>query len=337
MIPKERVLSALERKPVDRVPYVETTIGPGIGEKLLNRKPFFIAIPQLGLSLRTVEDEKALSRMVHRDNISIRLTAPTFSASAKGAGGQSFVGEGLIKSMNDFKRRFVLPDPGEDSLYEPLRPYFERRDEFALIFSTRLGFLSALISMGFQTLMESIYLNSELIDAVMNAYVDWSAKVLRRVCDMGVDVVATTDDFAFRTGPFMSPAAFRRWVVPYHQRALREITVPWILHTDGEIHLIVEDLLGMGIKGIHPIDPNCMDIREFKRDYGNRISIVGNVNVNTLSTGTPEDTYVEVRDLIRDLAPGYGYIVSSGNSVPDYVRPENMLALARAMADFGKY
>jgi hypothetical protein len=44
-----------------------------------------------------------------------------------------------------------------------------------------------------------------------------------------------------------------------------------------------------------------------------------------------------VRDLIRDLGPGFGYILSSGNSVPDYVEPENMLALARALEDFGKY
>ena len=93
----------------------------------------------------------------------------------------------------------------------------------------------------------------------------------------------------------------------------------------------------MGIKGIHPIDPNCMDIRAFKRDYGQRVCVLGNVDVNTLSDGTPEETYSEVRDLIRDLAPGHGYMVSSGNSVPDYVKAENMLALARAMEDFGSY
>ena len=80
-----------------------------------------------------------------------------------------------------------------------------------------------------------------------------------------------------------------------------------------------------------------MDIRAFKRDYGDKVCIIGNVNVNTLSMGTPEETYAEVRDLIRDLAPGYGYIVSSGNSVPNYTKPENVLALARAIEAFGKY
>jgi uroporphyrinogen decarboxylase len=337
VLPRERVLAALRREPVDRVPYVETTIGLRIGEKLLGQRLPLVSIPQLGLNLRHWEDDKRLSRLLHRDNISFRLLAPTFSKKEKGKEGQLFVGDGLIKTMDDFRKIFSLPDPEDDSLYEPVKPILERRDEFAVIFSTRLGFLSALISIGFQTFMESLYLNPELIDAVLGAYVDWSAKVIRRICEMGVDAVFTTDDFAFNTGPFMSPASFRQWVVPYHQRASKEVTVPWMLHTDGEIHRILDDLLGMGIQGIHPIDPNCMDIREFKKNYGKRVCILGNVNVNTLASGTPDEVYSEVRDLIRDLGPGHGYILSSGNSVPDYVKPENMLALARALEDFAEY
>lgn len=335
MISRERVLLALQRKAVDRVPYVETTIGIGIGERLLGRPTPLVPIPPLGLALRNVEDEKALSRFLHRDNISFRLLAPTFSSNPRGSGGQAFAGDGLIKTLDDFQKRFYLPDPEDPSLYEPIKAFVERKDEFAVICSTRLGFLSALISIGFQTYMESLYLNPELIDAVTGAYVEWSAKVLRRLCDMGVDAVVTTDDFAFRSGPFMSPDAFRKWVVPYHQRAIKEISVPWILHTDGEIHPIVEDLLGMGIQGLHPIDPNCMDIRAFKKEFGGRVAILGNVNVNTLALGTPEATYEEVTSLIRDLGPGGGYLLSSGNSVPDYAKPENMLALRRALEDSG--
>jgi len=337
VLPRERVLAALRRKPVDRVPYVETTIGLRIGEKLLGQTLPLVPIPQLGLNLRHVEDDKRLSRLLHRDNISFRLIAPTFSKKEKGKEGQLFVGDGLIKTMDDFRKIFFLPDPEDDFLYHPIESFIKRKEEFAVVFSTRLGFLSALISIGFQTFMESLYLNPELIDAVMGAYVDWSAKVIRRVCDMGVDAVCTTDDFAFNSGPFISPASFRQWVVPYHRRASQEITVPWIIHTDGKIGPLVEDLLSLGISGIHPIDPNCMDIRAFKRKFGERVCILGNVNLNTLGMGTPEETYSEVRNLIRDLGPGYGYILSSGNSVPDYVRPENMLALSKALKDFAEY
>jgi uroporphyrinogen decarboxylase len=337
MIPSERLLAALKRQETDRVPFVETSIGLGIARKLLGRELSLVNIPRQGLRRLNVEDEKALSRLLHRDHISLRMVAPTFSQSPLGKGGQPFAGDGLIKSMDDFRDRFSLPDPEDDSLYEPLKQFIDGKEEFAVVFSTRLGFLSALISIGFQTYMEAVYINPELIDAVTGAYVNWSARVLHRVCDMGVDAIKTTDDFAFNTGPFMSPAMFRQWVVSYHERAYREISVPWILHSDGNIIPILEDLLAMGINGIHPIDPNCMDIRKFKRDYGHRVCILGNVNVNTLCMGTPQEVYAEVCDLIRDLGPGFGYAVSSGNSVPDYAKPENVMALARAIKDIGKY
>lgn len=334
---RERVLAALDRKPVDRVPFVETTIGLKVGESLLGHSTPTIAIPGLGIRVRNVEDDKALSRLLHRDNISVRITAPIFSAVAKGASGDVFAEDGLIHSMDDFRKLFKLPDPDDEAIYELVRHYVEKREEFAVVYSTRIAFLSAMMSIGFQTFMEAIYLAPELIDAVMTAYTNWSARVLERVCEIGVDAVKSTDDFAYNTGPFISPAHFRKWVVPYHQAAARSISVPWIAHSDGDIRSILEDMLGMGIHGIHPIDPNCMDIRAFKREHGHRVCVLGNVDVNTLAMGTPESTYEEVRGLIRDLAPGYGYIISSGNSIPDYVLPGNMVAFAKGIRDWGAY
>ena len=331
-------MAALGRKPVDRVPFVETSVAFGISERLLGRRLTPASMPALPLmKIRMAEDDKVLSRLIHRDHITYRLLAPTFSENPRAKAGQSFVGEGLIKTLDDFQNKFCLPDPEDDSLYEPLKPFVEGKEEFAVIFSTRLGFISTVISMGFQTYLEALYLDPELIDAVTGAYVDWYSRVIRRVCAMGVDAVFTADDFAFGSGPFMAPESFRTRVLPYLQRACREISVPWILHTDGNILPIVEDLLAMGIEGIHPVDPNCMDIRSFKKKYGDRVCVLGNVNVDTLTDGTPEETYEETRDLIRDLAPGYGYILSSGNSVPEFAQPENVLALARALEDFARY
>ena len=139
-----------------------------------------IAIPRLGTYVRNVEDEKALSRLLHRDNISVRITAPIFSAVAKGASGEVFAEDGLIHTMDDFQRLFKLPDPDDEAIYAPVRIYVKRRDEFAVVYSTRIAFLSALMSIGFQTFMEAIYLDPEMVDTVMTAYTNWSARVLER-------------------------------------------------------------------------------------------------------------------------------------------------------------
>jgi uroporphyrinogen decarboxylase len=64
---------------------------------------------------------------------------------------------------------------------------------------------------------------------------------------------------------------------------------------------------------------------------------LGNVDLNLLGMGTPQAVTEEVRQLIRDVAPGGGYIVTSGNSLAGYLRPENVLALSAAVQKYGKY
>jgi uroporphyrinogen-III decarboxylase len=80
-----------------------------------------------------------------------------------------------------------------------------------------------------------------------------------------------------------------------------------------------------------------MDIRAMKRTYGDRLCILGNVDLNLLGMGSPEAVEEEVRELIRDVGPGGGYIATSGNSLAAYLLPENVLALSRAVQRYGRY
>lgn len=89
--------------------------------------------------------------------------------------------------------------------------------------------------------------------------------------------------------------------------------------------------------GLHPNEKGAVDIREVKRTYGKRACVLGNVDLNLLGMGGPEAVDEEVRGLIRDLGPGGGYIVTSGNSLAGYLIPENVMALSRAVRKYGRY
>jgi uroporphyrinogen-III decarboxylase len=115
------------------------------------------------------------------------------------------------------------------------------------------------------------------------------------------------------------------------------ITLPWVIHSDGNMMPFLEDLIGLGIAGMHPMEKGAMDIRAVKRDYGDRICLLGNVDLNLLGMGTPEEVDREVRDLIRDVGPGGGYIVTSGNSLAGYCKPDNVWALSEAVLKYGRY
>jgi uroporphyrinogen decarboxylase len=61
------------------------------------------------------------------------------------------------------------------------------------------------------------------------------------------------------------------------------------------------------------------------------------VDLNLLGMGGPESVEEEVRGLIRDVGPGGGYIVTSGNSLAGYLIPDNVMALSRAVKTYGRY
>jgi uroporphyrinogen decarboxylase len=150
-------------------------------------------------------------------------------------------------------------------------------------------------------------------------------------------VYVTTDDMAFKTAPLFSPQVFREVIQPRYRRVAPKIAIPWVVHSDGNLLPILDDLLSLGIAGLHPIEKGAMDIRAMKRDYGDRLCLLGNVDLNILGMGTPAEVEREVRGLIQDVAPGGGYILTSGNSLASYVRPENVLVMVDAVQKYGWY
>jgi uroporphyrinogen decarboxylase len=95
--------------------------------------------------------------------------------------------------------------------------------------------------------------------------------------------------------------------------------------------------IGLGVAGFHPIEKGAMDIATVKRTYGDRVCLLGNLDLNILGRGTPEETEQEVLELIRNVAPGGGYILTSGNSLASYLKPECVVAMARAVRKHGQY
>ena len=55
-----------------------------------------------------------------------------------------------------------------------------------------------------------------------------------------------------------------------------------------------------------------MDIADLKSKIGDRVCLIGNIDLGyTLTRGTPDEVRVEVRQRIRDCAPGGGDMVGS--------------------------
>jgi uroporphyrinogen decarboxylase len=333
---RERVLAALRREQPDRVPWCEFSIDRSLAARLMGWPPPAPVIDIDAPARYTIDESKALASYLHIDNITYGLRAPVYTHKIAGQDGRMFFGEGMIKTDADLDL-LRLPDPYDDALYAGAADFVKHKGDFAACFSTRIGIFPAMLSMGIDGFSIALYENRRLVETVLDAYFNWAAVVAERVCRMGFDVYVSTDDHAFKSAPYFSPALWRELIIPRYRRVAGKITIPWVMHSDGNLLPIIDDLIGLGISGLHPIEKEAMDIRQVKRDYGRRICLLGNVDLNILGIGTPEDVDAEVKWLISEIAPGGGYILSSGNSLPNYVQPANVLAMSQAVQKYGRY
>jgi uroporphyrinogen decarboxylase len=244
--------------------------------------------------------------------------------------------DGRIRKEADLEL-IELPDPTKDELYADAELFSKGREEFACGLITRAGLTPTYLSMGMDNFFMALIDNRPLVEKMLDLYFDWTCKVAERACQVGFDFFCTTDDFAFKTGLFFSPALFQELLVPRYRRLKSKISIPWVLHSDGNIEPVLPTLLDLGVVATHPNEKEAMDIRAIKRKYRDRHCVIGNVDLVLLGSGTPAEVDVEVRGLIRDLAPGGGYIISSGNSLASYLKPECVLAMSQAIQKYGAY
>ncbi len=153
-------------------------------------------------------------------------------------------------------------------------------------------------------------------------------------CEGLIDVAQVTDDLGSQTGPLISMRMYETFYAPHHQRFIdlcHEFGIKVFHHDDGSCRLFLPRLVAMGIDILNPIQWTCpgMDRVELQRAFGDVICFHGGVdNQRILPFGTPEDVRAEVRTCIDTLAPsGTGYIVAPCHNLQPVTPIANILAM----------
>jgi uroporphyrinogen decarboxylase len=234
--------------------------------------------------------------------------------------------------VRDDLEKMVFPDADDERFYGPAKKFLSNAPkDLAIGVSTDVAAGVALASMGVEGFSYALADDPDFVAEVFMRYGEWCAKVHRNLCKLVFDFVWSGGDIAFKIGPFFSPEVFRAIILPAMKKSSSEITVPWIYHSDGNLNPILDDLLSLGMNGLHPFEPGGMDILATKKKYGNKLCVVGNVDIDLLTRGTPAEVENQTTQIINSLAPFGGHILSSSNSLASYVKAENVKAMMRAV------
>jgi uroporphyrinogen decarboxylase len=239
-------------------------------------------------------------------------------------------GTGLIRSMDDLGK-YVFPRISDVS--------YERFDAVKALLPPGMGvcgqygdiFTMTWEMMGFEAFSMAVYEEPELVEALNNAVGEIVLSMFERmVAHPAVDILWFSDDIAYATGLMVSPALLRKYFFPWLRKIgdlAREAGKPLIYHTDGILYDVMEEIIACGVDALHPIEPKAMLIAEVKKRYGERLCLIGHVDVDMLSRGTEEEVRAQVRKNIAEAGYNGGYCAGSGNSIPEYVKFENYMAM----------
>lgn len=188
-----------------------------------------------------------------------------------------------------------------------------------------------------------IYDDPQLVHEVNDAYVDWALKAAQLIVDNGpVDAFLLADDWGGTSALLMSPTHLREFFISPFERivqGLKKLGKPVIMHNDGRLHDVLDDLVATGIDGYHPVERSAgMDLSEVKNQYRGRLCPVGNINNKTIMVdGTPEEIKQEVIECLRIAAPDGGYILATDHSIHDGIPTINVQTYIDTCHEFGKY
>ena len=351
MTSRERVLTAMNRRVPDRVPFALTGFTPFQLERFRQKTgqddPHeYFGDDIGGVSIGPTRLRTDFSH--YFDSLPANATVdewgighlPTDSRHAH----HSHL-EGYLYPMLKLKTRqealdYPLPDIEADYRYAQVAAEIERIKSRGLCATAWMActiFEIAWYMRSMELLMMDFVDNAEFAETLLDRITVKREIQAWSYAELGADIICLGDDVGSQRGLLMSAPMWRRWLKPRLARVISvaKMARPDVLvfyHSDGDIRPIIPDLIEIGVDILNPIQPECMDPAELKTKYGHRLAFWGGIGIQTtLPFGTPDDVRREVKLRIETVGKGGGLLLAPTHVIEPEVPWENILAFVEAV------
>lgn len=225
-----------------------------------------------------------------------------------------------------------------ESLKEQARPY---GDQYALFGRTISSpFTEAWMLRGMENFLCDMSVDPGFARELLDRVAAYAKEKCLRLIRAGVDILGIYGDVAMQDRMLVVPRVWRELEKPLLAEMVdcfraENPELLMFFHSDGDISEVMDDLIEIGFDIIDPIQPECMDPAEVKRQYGDRITLHGSISMQqTLPYGSTEDVRKEVELRIRTCNQDGGLILGPATMIQNDVPFENVVAMYQAAHEF---
>ena len=251
-----------------------------------------------------------------------------------------------IETPDDWLKHKKLLTPTADRIH---RDRFERlyqnsrREEHFFCITGGVGYQIITSRVHPDGLLESMLTDPEWVKDMIDTQTELVLGMLSMLVeeDYEIDGYWCSDDLGYRNGLMFSPRIYRELVMPAHKRVCdycHSQGLIAVLHTCGNVNEVMDDLIEAGWDCLQPLEVKAqMDVIALKRQYGDRLALMGGIDVRVMAEGTDEELEEEIRSKLMVAKEQGGYIYHSDHSVPDDVSFQRYQRVIELVHQYGQY
>jgi len=240
---------------------------------------------------------------------------------------------GPITNWEEFEK-YPWPDPHAPEMMSDFEWWNENLPDDMCLVALFLGHFAEFLTwlMGYETLCFALYDQRDLVKAISRRLYEYFEVVNERVLQFDrIKMIFPSDDMGFKGATLISPDDTREFCLPGHKMTAKmahDAGRLCILHTCGNVNEIIDDLIDdCGIDAKHSFEDTIEDVRKVKKTYGQKIALIGGIDVDFLCRADEAAIRQRVRETLDICQDGGGYCLGTGNSVANYIPLDNYLAM----------
>jgi len=251
-----------------------------------------------------------------------------------------------VKSKEDWYKieERLIPDYTRVDWISLMRGYEKAKDEGKfIIFGAPTGYDRFQSFIKTEEMLIAMITEPEWVKRMFKVYSEFVISMVDMIISKGIefDGAFLYNDMGYKNTSLFSPRTYQELLLETDKKMcdfFHQNNMSVLLHSCGNVKGLIPHLIEAGFDCLQPLEVKAgMDVIELKKEYGDKISFMGGIDVRLMEHPDISKIAEEIKTKVTFAKKGGGYIYHSDHSIPKDVSFERYCKIIEMAREYGKY